>query len=170
MDLTASPVCFMHPANNSISFAFSTNNTPTGLQRNDFAFQSVANMRDQNYMAVIEIDYCPMSRWAHIAVVVKDMYMILYLDGDIIKKDTVMNAVSPTGVRSVINPATGTIFVGGEASVIGQIAKMECANYAATNDDVRRMYSMGPSMQNFGTRMLGLPQYGVRSPIYRITS
>lgn len=150
----------------------------------------------------ITIDYVPLQRWVHIAVVVNEELnggsITAYVDGElknavnshtplppITTVPTVTGSASLTSNNSVISITPsfdittvdlnkkGNVYVGGSltssvgAGFSGLVGKIEFFNYDLNAQDVYNNYLKGP-IDNLLAR-LGLPPYGVRSPIYAIS-
>ena len=151
---------------------------------------------DHCHYSSIIINYVPMSRWVHYAVVVDGEYIIVYQDGEI---NSVLNLASSDkckkdGGKKELTAAagTGTYFsgnndnqnVGGITTTTGDlkignetttdspdavISRMLFFNYATTMQNVMDLYNKGPMPQSVLSQ-LGIPMYGMRSPFYRIDS
>lgn len=162
------PLCMLDKDSNKVHFILSTNLTRQDILRRDVLANSMQNLRAIEAMAVVTLDYMPTSNWVHIALVVRDRYVTLYVDGEVYANGTV-EGYAKTG--AVISPANGTIYVGNEKNVKGELTKMEFCNYAASSDEVAAMYASGPDFR-FSTLggFVNLPMYGLRWPVYRIGS
>ena len=132
----------------------------------------------------ITVDYVPLQRWVQIAVVVNESInqgsMSLFMDGELVKTQTSSEYyTSTTGKRVYYNfknlniEKKGDIWIGGDATnssaglgFSGLIGKVCFTNYDMNTSEVYKNYLTGP-IDNL-TSKLGLPAYGVRSPIYRI--
>jgi phosphate/sulfate permease len=130
----------------------------------------------------IIIDYVPLQRWVHIAVVVNENSnggsVTTYMDGEIVKTVTSGAVTMVDGIAQTANVVnmdldkTGDIWIGGSpAETVGPgfsglLAKLRWFNYDINANDVYNEYMQGP-IDNLMAK-LGLPAYGVRSPIYRI--
>lgn len=162
------PVCLLNKSSNKMHFLLATNLTRMDITRNDIMAKDMVDLRSSEKMAIVTLDYMPMSRWTHIAIVVRDRYVTLLVDGEVYSNGTVEGYASP---GAVIIPPSGTIYIGGEPKVSGELTKMEFCNYAASIDEVAQMYSMGPDFRLVAVGgIINLPQYGIRSPIYKIGS
>jgi hypothetical protein len=150
----------------------------------------------------ITIDYIPIQRWVHVAIVVNEEVnggmIYAYLDGELVKQEvsgsTVSRDVTVTGTwTGQATPASiqttlkvekkyqelnldkpGDIYVGGSAieqdvgpGFSGLVASLTFFNHDLNAKDIYRIYEAGP-VDNLAAK-LGLPAYGVRSPIYRIS-
>jgi len=130
----------------------------------------------------IIVDYVPLQRWVHIAVVVDDTVnkgsINLYMDGELVKSVSSSESVVVSGstynysFQDLNLEKKGDIWRGGSsASIIGNgfsglTGKIGFTNFEMNAKDVYQEYLKGP-MDNL-TSKLGLPAYGVRSPVYRL--
>jgi len=127
----------------------------------------------------IEIPYIPIQRWVHIAVVVNENSnggsIVAYVDGDIAKIATTgeMNGNGTMlSIRNLDLDKMGDLYVGGSfestsgPGFSGLLAKVSMYNYDLNNKDVYADYNLGPL--NGFLASLGLANYGLRSPIYKI--
>lgn len=127
----------------------------------------------------IIVDYVPLQRWVHIAIVINETVnkggISLYMDGELVK--TVSSSESVTFSNGftkdysfqnlrLISP--GNVYVGGENNegFSGLVSNITFTNYDTNVSGVYKEYIKGP-ISNLSSK-LGLPAYGVRSPIYRI--
>lgn len=132
----------------------------------------------------VVIDYVPLQRWVHVTVVVNETIntglMTVYLDGEVVKT---VNSDSryrlsygkeiPVNFNGVFLEGSGKdIYIGGDMNSTvgtgfsGLVSKVRFTNYDLNGREVKDIYIEGP-VDNLTSR-LGLPPYGVRSPIYRI--
>lgn len=162
------PVCLLDASSNKMHFLLATNLTRMDLTRKDVLGSNVSDLQSSEKIAIVTLDYMPMSRWTHVAIVVRDRYVTLFVDGDVYSNGTVEGYATP---GAVILPPSGTIYVGGEPKVTGELTKMEFCNYASSIDEVARMYASGPDFRIVTAGgLLNLPMYGFRWPVYKIGS
>lgn len=145
------------------------------------ARSSVMNLTDLDlkvYMEQgIEIPYIPIQRWVHIAIVVNENSnggtVTAYVDGDLSKTVSTSDGNSKISIKNLDLDKMGDLHVGGslEASLgpgfSGLISKVSMFNYDLNDRDVYHDYNQGP-LDGF-LASLGLANYGIRSPIYKIT-
>jgi hypothetical protein len=119
------------------------------------------------------IEYVPLQRWVHIVFTVQDNLLTLYMDGDIYTVANIFDMPRPGDKRPVFAGTAGDVFVGPLPNLPTQprafIGKMQFYNFALMHKDVRSLYAEGPMNQSMLGRM-GLPEYGIRTPIYRMES
>ena len=148
----------------------------------------------------ITIDYIPIQRWVHVAIVVNEEVnggmMYAYLDGELVKQETSGRAISKetivkgkyagndtlktvlTTVRKVREyqgmnlDKPGDVYTGGSTvedvgpGFSGLVSNIYFANHDLNAADIYKIYEQGP-VDNLAAK-LGLPAYGVRSPVYRM--
>jgi hypothetical protein len=152
----------------------------------------------------ITIDYIPLQRWVHVAVVVNEEVnggiIYGYVDGELVKQlvsgrvvtkevvpvlgkfqvtpaqttdETIYTKVTKTRTYTDLNlDKVGDIYTGGSAlesvgmGFSGLVSSIEIFNHDLSAKEVYEVYARGP-VDNMAAK-LGLPAYGVRSPVYRI--
>ena len=140
----------------------------------------------------IVFPYVPLQRWVHVACVINENLnggtITGYIDAELaVSVDTstklqsveVTNSagsttrVQPVSDLSNINISnTGDVYVGGSPSdpigvgFSGLVSNIQFYNYDISAQDVYANYQKGPF--NNPLAALGLPAYGIRSPIYQI--
>lgn len=140
----------------------------------------------------ITIDYIPLQRWVHVAIVVNEEIkrgaMYGYVDGELVKTvssdegiELTKSAGANAGKKDTLYydfskvklDVQGDVIVGGSPSDItvgpgfdGLISKIQFFNYDLNAKDIYDVYLEGP-IDSLLAKM-GLPSYGVQSPIYRI--
>ena len=141
----------------------------------------------------IAIDYIPLQRWVFVSVVVNEEVkrgsISAYIDGELVKTITSDNTVKLTGVKDGAGSSAettfnynfqnlmldkgGDVWIGGNQidtnigpGFAGLVSSISFANYDMNAKDIYDVYTKGP-IDNILAKM-GLPAYGVRSPVYRI--
>jgi len=130
----------------------------------------------------IVVDYIPLQRWVHVAVVVNETVnrgnIDLYMDGELVKTISSAESATVNGVsynysfQQMNLTKKGDIWRGGNASgtygpgFSGLTGKVGFTNFDMNAREIYQEYLKGP-MDNL-TSKLGLPAYGVRSPLYRL--
>lgn len=128
----------------------------------------------------IVIPYIPLQRWVHVAIVVNENSnggtIVAYVDGDISKIVTT-GEIRENGTSLVLRnlelDKMGDLYVGGSYDSLfgigfsGLISKVTLYNYDLNDKDIYKDYNEGP-LSGF-LSSLGLSNYGLRSPIYKIT-
>jgi len=154
-------------------------------------------VNDENYMKVdmlthgITIDYIPLQRWVHVAVVVNEEIkrgaMYTYLDGELVNTVTSDDSLEievqkdNKPIKRMMNydfsrlnlDVQGDFTFGGNPSdptvgpgFDGLLSKVQFFNYDLNGHDIYDVYLQGPI--NSVLAKMGLPAYGVQAPIYRI--
>jgi hypothetical protein len=146
-----------------------------------------------NYARGITIDYVPLQRWVHVAIVVNEDASVggsiaTYVDGAFVKSVSTNNpAVASSSppfstASTVAQPAfsisdanldlKGNVYTGGSiGSTVGpgfsgMLSMIKFFNYDMNANDIYADYKKGP-IDNV-LAQLGLPAYGLQSPIYRV--
>ena len=178
-----SPSVILDATENKMYVTYDTEN------RNDLVInslvQSTANYAtEQNSIFHVQkhgitIDYVPMQRWVHVAIVVNDGInggtMTAYLDGEVAKSITHGDIIDEKyGTEKIhINDIKldegGKLYVGGEGTngnvhgFNGLLSKVHIFNYDLNSNDVYNDYSKGPV-----DSLLASLGYGIRTPIYKL--
>src|SRR6056300_1392662 len=151
--------------------------------RGNFYHDSDALAADLTNHGII-VDYVPIQRWVHIAVVVNETInqgeISLYMDGELVKHISSNDTEKINDHRNLklryeflnldLNKV-GDIYVGGDETsenigFSGLVGNIAFANYDMNARSIHNEYTKGP-VDNLASK-LGLPAYGVRSPVYRL--
>jgi hypothetical protein len=143
----------------------------------------------------ITIDYIPLQRWVHVAVVINEEVnrgsIQAFLDGELVKSVESGKTTPPIDFKEAngANKSSysqtyefqnlnldkpGDVYIGGSLmesagpGFSGLVSKITFVNHDLNIKDIYNMYIEGP-IDNLASK-LGLPAYGVRSPIYKIGS
>jgi hypothetical protein len=161
----ANPIVFLDKTTNRLYISFITTNakiipTLTNLQ-------STENPSKTHLTSAI--NYVPLQRWVHITSIVHDATVTTYMDGELYSVVGISEPDANSGVtRPLIRATAGNIQVGDSNNKARMfMAKMQFFNYAPTIKEIRSMYLAGPANSGVLSK-LGLPPYGIRSPIYRL--
>ncbi len=172
-----SPFIFLDKDNNRLYIRFSKKGS-TAEFKYSYLDRSLSEFMRQG----IVIPYVPLQRWVHIAVVCNansyKNYIYAYVDGDLVnststnEKDSVLEG-SIKDLRDLNLNVQGFLNIGGSPNDFaegpgfsGLISKVTTYNYELNQKDIYDDYSSGP-IGGILSR-LGLSNYGVRSPIYKI--
>lgn len=166
----ASPIVFMDKSTNKMYVAARTTLTPTKMSK----LTDIVDVGTSMY-ALGTIEYVPLQRWVHIVVSIKDSSMTLYFDGKLYTVSSVNDVLLKASVRTT--PPVRPLFTGTTGDMtVGMItdtsacraflARMQVLNYAMTGADAETDYRRGPAATSV-MGALGLPEYGVRAPVYR---
>ena len=186
-----SPYIFLDKNNNKLFVRFSkqdiTSSGDDSLSNNfenPKSANDIDNMGDfYNFISQgITIDYVPIQRWVHIAIVINDIgrsaTMSAYVDGDISKMITNGNEMSESqghnyNITNLDLDKDNILYTGGnktdynQPGFSGLISKFSMYNYDLNDRDIYNDYNEGP-IDNLLAK-LGLGAYGIRSPVYKIT-
>jgi hypothetical protein len=171
-----SPYIFLDKNNNRLYIRFSKKGSTAEFKYSQLDGSLVEFMRQG-----IVIPYVPLQRWVHIAIVCNansyKNYIYAYVDGDLVnststgEKDSVLDGVKD--LRDLNLNVQGFLNIGGSPNDFaegpgfsGLISKVTTYNYELNQKDIYDDYSSGP-IGGILSR-LGLSNYGVRSPIYKI--
>lgn len=170
---TASPHIFLDKYNNKLYCHFNDKKINTDIK----SFNNVTEKNIDNYMkSGITIDYIPLQRWVHVAIVVNsDSFstaIYSYVDGDLVKSERDGGSNNNMFNNIDLNQ-NNYLLVGGDVTNIkngpgfsGLISNFSCYNYELNQNDISNIYRQGPV--NGFLAYLGLGMYGVRNPIYKI--
>lgn len=155
------PAIFLDKSTNKMYICIST----TRVKTNNFADGILA--KDSGYI-VSTIDYLPLQRWVFIGVVIRETTLYVFIDGDLYSASSIYDIPSSNGTRPMIKGTNGDIIIGEKNNTTqGYLANSRYFNYALTQNEMVSYYNSGPSTNGL-LSMLGLKNYGVRSPIYEI--
>ena len=141
----------------------------------------------------IVFPYIPLQRWVHVGVVVNENInggtITGYIDGELVlsvnqstkqpsipvtKDNNVTTNITPVMKLTNMNISnTGDVYVGGSPSdpigpgFSGLVSRLSFYNYDISAQDVYTNYQQGPI--NNPLAALGLPAYGLQSPVYKIS-
>lgn len=174
--LNCSPFIYLDRKNNAMYIRFSNLNSTTP----DIVLPTDDGTNDQFYKNQgVKIDYIPLQRWVHIAIVCNadklGPSIYTYIDGEIVSSQGSSGLLNQNGIATNVNidlNTSGTLYIGGTDTIAGNmpgfsglVAKVTTYNYDINQQDVFNDYNNGP-MSGF-LAQLGLSSYGIRNPIYK---
>lgn len=169
----SNPIIFLDKNTNKLHIGVRTTmpaSEPLSSTMGNAILDNVMNGKKSGFLSAT-VDYIPLQRWVHFTVVVQDNLLTIYLDGDIYTVSNLFDMPRPAGVRPVFAGTSGDVFVGSLPGLPTQpkafLGKLQFYNFALMHKDVRTVYAEGPVTQSVMGRM-GLPEYGVRTPLYRL--
>lgn len=122
-----------------------------------------------------KIEYVPLQRWVHIAIVVNDISggsISMYVDS-LLDKVYDKNNTPHLDISKLNFDSKDTLVVGGESATVdtiggfeGLLSKFTMFNYDLNKNDIYKLYKEGP-VNTFMTS-LGIGAYGLRNPIYKL--
>lgn len=128
-----------------------------------------------NYVTGV-VDYVPLQRWVNVTFVIQDYLMTIFMDGDMYTVRNVTDApdvgtavTTTTGTTTkIFGPTSGDITVGDSSpQPKAFMSQLKFYNFALTQRDIKSCYASGPTSDS-SMNLLGIPAYGIRSPMYRI--
>lgn len=167
----------------SIASSTVNNNLNEILEKNYFITNASLEDPTVNKHLIMTIDYVPLQRWVNVAAVIDNKVLTLYLDGEIYSvksTDEYKSARQPYVTRLgkvvpynlIVEKTDGDLIIGRDVvgnrrTINGFISKVEFFNYALTMNQVKQNYITGPMPRSW-LAMIGLSQYGFRSPLYKL--
>ena len=172
----ANPVVFLDETTNKLYVAIATNRKPaTAKATLDSLLVKSGKGASNNWTYLVAtIDYVPLQRWVHVAFTVQDNTLTLYQDGGMYTVASLFDMIDYTNAvsRPAFAACIGDLTVGNANPTLGSdttgfIARTQFFNYSLSAENVSRIYQSGPTDTNL-LRSLGVPMYGLRSPVYRV--
>lgn len=182
-----SPYVFLDKTNNSMYIRFAKLKTTfdgsLNIKYTDLDNRTLLN----NFMKTgLVVPYIPLQRWVHVCVVCNansyKSYMYVYVDGDLVnmsstgeleKQSSMLKDVTKD-YRDLDLNIDGYLTIGGNSADLtegpgfsGLITKITTFNYELNQQDIFDNYYEGPIGGLLAK--LGLANYGLRSPIYKIS-
>jgi hypothetical protein len=172
----ANPVVFLDQTTNKLYVAIGTNRkaaTPKATLDSLLVKSGKGPSNNWTYL-VATIDYVPLQRWVHVAFTVQDNTLTMYQDGGMYTVASLYDMVDPTNAisRPAFGACVGEMTIGNSSPTLssdttGFISRTQFFNYSLAASQVSQIYFAGPTSSNL-LRSLGVPEYGVRSPVYRL--
>jgi len=157
----ANPVVYIKNNTNTMKIALRTGDA-TGDATGYGSLNDIHN-NSSNVYEHFTIEYIPVKRWVNVMINVDNKRVTIFLDGEIVSTRILNKSVSETN---------GDVYVGADSDITtpnALISKIQFYNYSIrTPNDIRKIYDDGPIKKQTVMRMLGLPNIGVRSPIYNL--
>jgi hypothetical protein len=129
---------------------------------NSGSFISINDSVDD--MLEFKLDYIPLQRWVNIIVNINGNLSTLFVDGRV-------HSTSVASNDKIVKMPEGKVIVGGDGNLNttnGYLSRLEFFDYAfTTQNQVNKIYKSGPVSQSI-LQKLGVTEYGVRSPLYKI--
>lgn len=170
---TVSPVVMLDGRSNAMYFALSTTAAKGSNSANCIAGEANralnCSSQDPTYLS-IKVDYVPLQRWVHFALVCQDNVATLYMDGDVysIVSTNDLPLAGSSKSRPLLKGTSGDVIIGDPVNPMnGFLAKLQFFNYAVSQRQVQSMYRAGP-VNKSSLAFLGIGNYGLRSPIYNM--
>ena len=133
---------------------------------------------DKCYYSELVVDHIPLKRWVNIVLNVDNNRISLFKDGDLyqtilINRNPGEECTNFSSSRTVSETA-GTVYLGKDISnnIVtpdALVSKIQFYNYSLrTPSDIKRIYDDGPVENQSFLQKLGMPNIGLRNPIYNI--
>jgi hypothetical protein len=161
--LNASPFVFMDEQDTKLYIVFKPDVASVDFKG---ATSDTARFKELAKQYGIVIPYIPIQRWVHVAVVINETgaggSITAFVDAEPVA------AATDRPVYNLKLDVEGALYIGGESGsgFSGLVSRVMVANYDLNAQDIYNIYKQGP-IDNLMAR-LGLPAYGVRSPLYRV--
>jgi hypothetical protein len=194
----ANPLVFLDPSVNSLYVSIKTTRPiPSSVTTTDLSslISKGSDIGIKNKWTYLtgKVDYVPLQRWVNYTFTVQNNLLSVYQDGSLYTVSDLFDMIDMTCTPSLGNACvarplfagvTGDMTIGNPTTcatpsgtnnstcisdVNGFVSRVQFFNYALTSKQAREVYNAGPGSGSV-LRLLGLPEYGVRSPIYQIDS
>ena len=181
----SSPYIILDKQSNKIFVRFAPN-TDELILKDKLLNQVTESIFNQNFMHYnnntkscgFEIPYVPVQRWVHVAFSVNDSrkgYIYVYIDAELVQIYENKYDFNFDITDISLEYKGGNLYTGGNISdtevgltgFSGLISKFTMYNTDLNQNDIYKEYNQGP-FSGLLTR-IGLNQYGIRNPIYKIT-
>lgn len=175
----ANPIVFMDQTLNQLYICVGTTRTPPSTKTTLGQVISTSGKGNANSWTYLfaTVQYVPLQRWVNYTVTVQDNLLTVFADGSIYTVQSLYDMVDTTSTtpRPMFAACSGDIKVGNTSSTLsgdanGFVGNVLFFNYALGIEQVRSVYGQGPNAGNGWLSKLGVPDYGVRSPIYVVGS
>ncbi len=161
----ANPVVFLDGSTNRLYITVPTTNM---LLTDPSDLSTFTTPSDKSAYLTSVVDYVPLQRWVHVAFVVQDNMLTTYVDGDVYSVYSIADPKPGTSTTRPIFAGTAGVFqLGGEDKPRAYLGNLQFFNYAVAQRDMAGVYASGPAPGRW-LRLLGLPNYGLRTPWYRM--
>ena len=166
----SNPIVFLDKNTNRLHISVRTTTPPKEKFEKGTIFDQVLDREKSGFMTA-SIDYVPLQRWVHVVFVVQDNLMTVYMDGDIYTIANLFDMPKVAEKRPVFAGTSGDVFIGSLPDLPTQpkafMGKVQFYNFALMQNNVQSLYGEGPLPQTILSRV-GLAEYGLRTPIYKV--
>lgn len=168
---STNPLIMLDKSANMMYFAVKTNAvTAAASPSTIFSRDSNGVFNGNTGHLVTYIDYVPLQRWVNVALVVKNTAIYIYMDADLYSVISLSDLKLTTNLNPMMSGSTGDLAIGDNVmNTPGFISLTRFYNYALGQPDLQTLYNNGPALTTW-LSYLGLGNYGVRSPVYEVTS
>lgn len=177
----STPFIILDDVKNSLHVRFAPKNNEllvdTNVIRTDNFDSFMSTKQYPQIQTGFTIDYVPLQRWVHIAIVINDIgggSVSMYVDSLLREVYNNNNTVN-LNISKLNLDSNGTLVVGGKdadadtmGGFSGLLSKFTMFNYDLNKNDIYKLYKEGPV--NTLMTSLGIGAYGLRNPIYKLES
>jgi hypothetical protein len=138
------------------------------LQHGGISLSMDANKNALNFelgSGVVSHDYVPLNRWVHVVCVYRDGSVTFFVDGEVAAVYRFTSDTLPE------DPAGDLVLGGGSGRWTnwqGYIGATTFLNHYPSLANVKKMYASGPGGKGGVLNLVGMGNYAVRSPVYRV--
>jgi len=165
------PIVLMDKTTNKMYICISTSQVAAAsLSASDILSTNSLSQFNSGFLVSV-IDYIPLQRWVNVGIVIQDTTLYVFLDGDLYSATTVydVGAAMNVPVRPMIKGTNGNLTMGEKVNTTqGYISNGKFFNYALIQKEMQANYNAGPVTSSW-LSLIGLGNYGVRSPIYDLS-
>ena len=177
----ANPIVYFDKNSNKLIVKIRTTDTNSTTMTSRLPENDISDLfhNDKCLYTTLTVDYIPIKRWVNIIINVDNNRVTLFLDGDIYQ--TVLVNKKPDDCNSadfsesrLVSETAGNIKLGYDTEnnvnvPDGLISKIQFFNYSLkTPSDIRKIYENGPVENQSFLQKFGIPNLGLRNPIYNI--
>ena len=177
----STPFIILDDVKNSLHVRFAPKDNEsigdTNVINTDNFASFMSTIQDPLVQTGFTIEYVPLQRWVHIAIVIDDVgggSVSMYVDSLLREVYNNNNTVNLNISRLDLD-SNGTLVVGGKdanadtmGGFSGLLSKFTMFNYDLNKNDIYKLYKEGPV--NTLMTSLGIGAYGLRNPIYKLES
>jgi hypothetical protein len=172
----ANPIVFIDPKVNQMYICIKTNRNPSPLPTKLMDLVQSKDKSRWGYL-VATVQYVPLQRWVNYTFAIDSTMLTVYQDGSMYTVSSIYDMVDVNNTvtpRPVFGSSSGSVDVGSlgtgsiSGSIRGFIARLNFYNYAVTSRQALSIYESGPSNSTNLLGNIGIAEYAIRTPIYRI--
>lgn len=162
------PIMFLEGNTNRLYVSIATSASAAGPTPSLISIcPSSPNYQTSGYITV-QVEYLPIQRWVHVAAVVNQDVLSVFVNGDIYSVKSVMDGqTTSTGARPTFGRTAGDVTIGGAGNKTGYISSVLFYNYSISQKDVAAIYNRGPTPWAWAA-WLGIGRYRFQSPIVKV--
>ena len=177
----ANPIVYFDKNSNKLIIKVRTTDADNTSQTSSLPVDNINDdfHNDTCLYSTLIVDYVPLKRWVNVIINVDNNRVTLFVDGDIYK--TILVNKKPDGCTNsefsesrVVSETAGSVKLGENTDndvhvPDGLISKLQFFNYSLkTPSDIRKIYDNGPVESQSFLQKFGIPNLGLRNPIYNI--